>query len=66
MELEITPEKAAKKLGMAPQKLRVMLQLGYLREIGIAFKKQGNKTWTYSIHEEAVDRYLGGANEKSS
>ncbi|MDO5575196.1 MAG: hypothetical protein Q4G60_14600 [bacterium] len=58
--MEITAEAAARKMEMNPQKLRVMMQLGYLKEVGIAFRIPGNKKWSYYIQEESVDRYLEG------
>lgn len=54
----MTVKEAASLLGYDAQTVRVGLQMGAL-DIGAAWKKPGNKKWTYVIYEEKVREKSG-------
>nr|WP_302597642.1 hypothetical protein [uncultured Cellulosilyticum sp.] len=57
MAKKITVAEAAKRMGKAPQFVRICLQRGLL-PIGIA-TKTGKKNWNYYISPKLLDEYVG-------
>lgn len=59
----VTPEEAARRLGMSTDSLRqCMIQNKFPIPIGMAIKKEGNKNYTYYIYEvklTALEKFWG-------
>lgn len=60
MQQKVTVADAARRMGKAPQFVRLCLQRGLL-PIGTA-TKTGNKNWNYYISPKLLDDYIGKDN----
>lgn len=58
---KVTVNEAARRMGKAPQFIRICLQQGLL-PIGIA-TKTGKKNYNYYISPKLLDEYIGKENE---
>lgn len=54
----MTVKECAELLGRDVNSLRIALQMDRV-PFGVAFKKAGNKKYTYFIYPEKVNEYLG-------
>ncbi len=55
----LTPEEAAKEIGVSPDTLRSWMQHGLIH-IGVADKKDGNDKFNYTIWRVHLDRFKQG------
>lgn len=61
MTQKVTVAEAARRMGKAPQFIRLCMQRGLL-PIGTA-TKTGNKNWNYYISPKLLDEYIGKEGE---
>lgn len=56
--MKIGIKEVAEALGQSQETIRMGLQLG-VYPFGVAFKKEGNHNWTYTIFPAKVKEYIG-------
>ncbi|MBS6956665.1 MAG: helix-turn-helix domain-containing protein [Enterocloster asparagiformis] len=62
----LSPEEAAKQLGICPREIRKMMRNNEI-DLGIAIKKttrSGQKGWRFYIYQSKIDKIMGGGESR--